>query len=142
MLADFYPRLHTTALERHCVRARRSATAGSAAPRLRDEGRHQLARLAVDGTGLPGCDCATQLRFVAVQGEHKLQRYLGAWGHMLIASSDAIDMMHEHPFLADGGPNVEFEAVFPRPAVYRVWVQFQSDGVVDTAHFDIPVGQP
>lgn len=62
-----------------------------------------------------------------------------SWGHMLIASSDLIDMMHEHPFLADGGPRVEFEIVFPRPAAYRVWVQFQSDRVVNTVHFDIPV---
>lgn len=80
----------------------------------------------------------TQIRFV-VEGEHGLQRYLGAWGHMLLASSDLIDMLHEHPFLADGGPRVEFEVVFPRPGVYRVWVQFQSDGIVNTARFDVPV---
>ena len=48
-------------------------------------------------------------------------------------------MMHEHPFIADGGPQVEFEVVFPRPGVYRVWVQFQSAGVVNTVHFDVPV---
>jgi hypothetical protein len=81
----------------------------------------------------------TQIRFV-VQGTHDLERYLGAWGHMLLASNDLIDLMHEHPFLADGGPRVEFEVVFPRPGVYRVWVQFQSDGVVNTTHFDVPVG--
>jgi len=83
----------------------------------------------------------TQMRFV-VEGQHALERYLGAWGHMLVASSDLIDMMHEHPFLADGGSGVEFEVVFPRPGVYRVWVQFQSDGVVNTAHFDVPVVSP
>jgi hypothetical protein len=58
---------------------------------------------------------------------------------MLIASSDLIDMMHEHLFLADGGQRVEFEIVFPRPGMHRVWVQFQSDGVVNSAHFDLPV---
>ena len=60
---------------------------------------------------------------------------------MLAASDDLIDMMHEHPFLADGGPQVEFEVVFPRPGIYRVWVQFQSDGVVNTVHFDVPVAE-
>ncbi len=55
----------------------------------------------------------TQLRFV-VNGAHPLEKYLGAWGHMLVASNDLIDMMHEHPFLADGGPRVEYEVVFPR----------------------------
>ena len=34
---------------------------------------------------------------------------------------------------------VEFEVVFPRPQAYRVWVQFQRKGVVNTLHFDIPV---
>ena len=58
---------------------------------------------------------------------------------MLAASDDLIDMMHEHPYRADGGPQVEFEVVFPRPRTYRVWVQFQRDGVVNTVHFDVPV---
>jgi hypothetical protein len=80
----------------------------------------------------------TQLRFL-LTGAHPLEKYLGAWGHMLIASSDLIDMMHEHPFLADGGPRVEYEVVFPRAGTFRVWVQFQSAGVVNTVHFDIPV---
>src|SRR5204863_6968537 len=81
----------------------------------------------------------TQLRVLA-EGPHALEKYLGVWGHMLAASSDLIDMMHEHPFAADGGPRTEFEIVFPRPGTYRIWVQLQSDGVVNTAHFDVPVG--
>ena len=86
----------------------------------------------------PVATARTQLRFV-VEGAHPLEKYLGAWGHMLVASNDLIDMMHEHPFLADGGPRVEYEVVFPRPGVYRVWVQFQSAGVVNTASFDVPI---
>jgi len=86
----------------------------------------------------PVATTRTQLR-LNVRGAHPLEKYLGVWGHLLVASSDLIDMMHEHPFLADGGPNVEFELVFPRPGTYRVWVQFQSGGVVNTAHFDVPV---
>jgi hypothetical protein len=86
----------------------------------------------------PAATARTQLRFV-VEGERRLEKYLGVWGHMLVASDDLIDMMHEHPFLADGGPQVEFEVVFPRPGTYRVWVQFQSAGVVNTSHFDVPV---
>lgn len=86
----------------------------------------------------PVATARTQLR-LGVQGHQPLQKYLGVWGHMLVASSDLIDLMHEHPFLADGGPRVEFELVFPRPGIYRIWVQFQSDGVVNTAHFDVPV---
>jgi hypothetical protein len=29
--------------------------------------------------------------------------------------------------------------VFPRPGAYRVWVQVQSAGIVNTVHFDVPV---
>ena len=48
-------------------------------------------------------------------------------------------MMHEHPARADGGPMVEFDIVFPRPRAYRVWVQLQRGGVVNTVHFDVPL---
>ena len=58
---------------------------------------------------------------------------------MLAASDDLIDMIHTHPFIADGSPEMQFSLVFPRPRTYRVWVQFQRHGVVNTAHFDIPV---
>jgi hypothetical protein len=70
------------------------------------------------------------------------EKYLGAWGHMLAASDDLIDMMHLHPFRADGGPGVRFDIVFPRPHMYRVWVQFQRKGIVNTVHFDVPVKEP
>ena len=68
-----------------------------------------------------------------------MEKYLGAWGHMLVASGDLIDMVHEHPFIADGGPQVQFNVVLPRARPYRVWVQFQRKGVVNTAHFDVVV---
>ena len=82
----------------------------------------------------------TQLRFTLdpVDG---LEKYLGAWAHMLAASNDLIDMIHQHPYRVDEHQMVEFEMVFPRPQVYRVWVQLQRKGVVNTAHFDVPVNE-
>jgi hypothetical protein len=68
-----------------------------------------------------------------------LEQYIGAWAHMLAASDDLIDMIHTHPFIADGGPQIQFNVEFPRARTYRVWVQFQRKGVVNTAHFDVPV---
>jgi hypothetical protein len=68
-----------------------------------------------------------------------IEKYIGAWGHMLAASDDLIDMIHTHPFIADGGPEMQFNVYFPREHTYRVWVQFQRKGVVNTAQFDIPV---
>lgn len=70
-----------------------------------------------------------------------LQPYLGSWSHMLIASDDLIDMIHDHPFIADGGPQMQFNVIFPRARTYRVWVQFQRKGVVNTAVFNVPVSE-
>jgi len=68
-----------------------------------------------------------------------IEKYLGAWAHMLAASDDLIDLIHTHPLVADGGPQLEFTLTFPRPRTYRIWVQFQRNGVVNTAQFDVPV---
>ena len=68
-----------------------------------------------------------------------LEPYLGAWAHMLAASDDLIDLIHTHPFLADGGPQVQFNVIFPRSRTYRIWVQLQRKGVVNTAVFTVPV---
>ena len=70
-----------------------------------------------------------------------LEKYLGAWGHMLAASDDLIDLIHTHPFLADGGPQAQFNVIFPRARTYRVWVQFQRQGQVNTAVFNVPVSE-
>lgn len=70
------------------------------------------------------------------------EKYLGAWAHMLAASDDLIDLMHSHPKIADGSHEMQFDMVFPRPRVYRIWVQFQRKGVVNTARFDVPVVAP
>jgi hypothetical protein len=80
----------------------------------------------------------TMLFFRLKPGEG-LEKYLGAWGHMLAASDDLIDLLHTHPFLADGGPQIQFNVIFPRARTYRLWVQFQRNGVVNTAAFTIPV---
>lgn len=68
-----------------------------------------------------------------------LQPYLGAWGHMLVASSDLIDLLHIHPFLGDSRTPLQFNVIFPRPGAYRIWTQFQREGVVNTTRFTIPV---
>jgi hypothetical protein len=81
------------------------------------------------------------LLFFHLDPAEGLEQYLGAWGHMMAASEDLVDMIHTHPFLADGGPRVQFNLIFPRPGMYRVWVQFQRKGVVNTVAFNIPVSE-
>ena len=76
--------------------------------------------------------------FFTLSPQEGVEPYLGAMGHLLAVSNDLIDSIHEHPFLTDPG-SVQFNIFFPREAVYRIWVQFQRLGVVNTAEFTVPV---
>jgi hypothetical protein len=69
-----------------------------------------------------------------------LEKYLGAWGHMLIASEDLIDLMHLHPFLVDSS-TIQYDVIFPRPGKYKVWSQFQRLGIVNTIAFSVKVNE-
>lgn len=79
------------------------------------------------------------LLFFTLSPADGLEQYLGAWGHMLAASADLIDTIHTHPFIADGGPRIQFNVTFPREGMYRLWVQFQRQGKVNTVQFTVPV---
>jgi hypothetical protein len=77
--------------------------------------------------------------FFRVEPADGLQQYIGAWAHLLAVSHDLIDTMHSHPFVADGGPDMQFNLFFPRAATYRLWIQMQRKGVVNTVYFTVPV---
>lgn len=81
------------------------------------------------------------LLFFRLKPGDGLEQYLGAWGHLLAASDDLVDALHSHPAIADGGPKLQFNVIFPREAMYRVWVQFQRQGKVNTAAFTVPVSR-
>ena len=74
-----------------------------------------------------------------------LRPYLAAWGHTLVLSEDTQDYVHAHPieYLAvdaidpRGGPDLTFDAMFPRPGRYRVWTQFQRGDEVATVSFTV-----
>jgi hypothetical protein len=85
--------------------------------------------------------------FYRITPREGFEPYLGAMGHMLIASEDLIDLVHTHPFLVDGGlleppaghKQIQFNVIFPRAGRYRVWAQFQRNGQVNTVRQDIEV---
>ncbi len=139
ILGDFYPEAATPQLIAKTV-----IVPGNAPPPAqlkKDYSEKQAENLKVEFATVPPEPIAgqnTQLRFSLGPAEG-LEKYLGAWGHLLAASDDLIDMAHTHPFIADGGPQIQFNMVFPRARAYRVWVQFQRKGVVNTVHFDVPV---
>jgi Heavy metal binding domain len=84
--------------------------------------------------------------FFRATPDEGVEPYLGAMAHMLAASADLIDMIHNHPFaVTDPAGNkyklLQFNMTFPRAGVYRVWVQMQRKGVVNTVAFNIPVAE-
>ena len=89
------------------------------------------------------------LLFFRLAPHEGVEPYLGAWGHLLAASDDLIDVMHDHPIYVDGvspadlraasPERVQFNLIFPRERIYRVWVQVKRAGVVNTVAFTIPL---
>ncbi len=79
-----------------------------------------------------------------------LQRYLGAFGHAMMLSDDMTEHVHAHPeemlegtaITEGGGPALTFHALFPKPGVYRLWLQYQRNGRLSTIPFTVRVTRP
>jgi hypothetical protein len=84
------------------------------------------------------------MMFVRVSPNDGIELYLGAPAHMLAGSGDLIDLIHTHPVQVNEPPGneyreMQFNVYFPRTGMYRVWIQIQRKGVVNTAAFNVPV---
>jgi hypothetical protein len=80
-----------------------------------------------------------------------LEKYLGAWGHLVILSEDMTEYVHAHPreetqpdpnAPVTGGPEVLFDALLPKPGRYRAWLQFQRNGKLSTVSFTFAAPRP
>jgi hypothetical protein len=143
LLADFYPSGGTPQLVPKTI-----TTTGYTTPL-----ETAIPRLAADLTPKRGENLEVELKldppqpiagrktmlFVHLTPADGLEPYIGAWAHLLAVSNDLVDTIHDHPFIANGGPDMQFNIFFPREAAYRVWMQFQRKGVVNTVAFTIPV---
>jgi hypothetical protein len=139
VLGDFYPDGATPQLIAKTVLVPGAPPPAPVLPR--DYSTKEGGNMQVEMTTDPPQPLAAQktLLYFRLTPADGLEKYIGAWAHMLAASDDLIDLIHTHPFIADGGPQIEFSMEFPRARTYRVWVQFQRKGVVNTAHFDVAV---
>ena len=65
-----------------------------------------------------------------------LQPYLGAGGHLVALREGDLAFLHVHP-TGDGGEDgsIEFEATFPTPGNYRLFLQFVVGGELQTVAF-------
>jgi hypothetical protein len=76
--------------------------------------------------------------FIHIGPTEGLEKFIGAWAHLLAVSNDLVDTIHTHPFRASG-PDMQFNVYFPRAGTYRIWIQLQRMGVVNTVSFTVPV---
>lgn len=138
LLADFYPTGSVPQLALGTFFAGEPARKPKLVPALAP---CQAANLRATLQLEPDRPCATlESRLIfALDPASELERYLGAWGHMLVASEDLIDLLHVHPFLVKEHGSMQFNVIFPRPGLYRVWTQFQRAGQVNTTVFTVPV---
>ena len=61
--------------------------------------------------------------------EKTLEPWLGAIGHLLLIHEDAQTFVHAHP---DDSGTLTFLTRFPKPGMYRGWLQYQTAGQLHT----------
>lgn len=76
-----------------------------------------------------------------------LEPYLAAAGHLVIVSEDTTQFLHAHPAgdhhghhghapaKISGEKDLKFATAFPRPGLYKAWLQFKHAGQIHTADF-------
>ncbi|WP_280438853.1 hypothetical protein [Nocardia cyriacigeorgica] len=75
-----------------------------------------------------------------------LQPYLGAYGHLVALRASDLAYLHVHPEGEPGdgvtaaGPGVTFYVTAPTAGDYRLFLDFQHEGVVRTAEFTATAG--
>jgi hypothetical protein len=139
LLCDFYPEAATPQMIGKTVIVAGPKRTGP--PLTADPGPKRGANLGVSLRMEPPEPLAgtkTMLFFRLEPGDG-LEPYLGAWGHMLVVSADTVDTIHTHPAWEDKSDTIQFNLIFPRPGLYRIWVQFQRLGRLNTVAFTVPV---
>jgi len=76
-----------------------------------------------------------------------LQPYLAAYGHLVALRAGDLAYLHVHPAGEPGdgvtpaGPDITFYATAPSAGDYRLYLNFQHNGVVRTAEFTMPAAR-
>lgn len=77
------------------------------------------------------------------QSVKDLQPYLGEKGHLVIVKSSSPlsqnDYIHAHALQDNSADKIQFTTSFPTPGIYKLWLQFNQGGKVNTADFWVNV---
>ncbi|MET7747497.1 copper resistance protein CopC [Micromonospora sp. NPDC005367] len=95
--------------------------------------------VSMDGTPAVGMMSPTSFRVGRSGTPAQVERYLGAYGHLVVVREGDLGYVHVHPEpeLVDGA--VKFWLTPPSPGRYRAFFDFQVDGTVHTAEYTIDV---
>jgi hypothetical protein len=87
------------------------------------------------GAARPGEEA--DLRFTITKGGRPVatEPYLGAGGHLVALREGDLAFLHVHPTAGAGGSEIGFAATFPTAGRYRLFLQFQHAGRVQTVAF-------
>ena len=72
------------------------------------------------------------MRLIDTAPVTNLQPYLGASGHLVVLRRSDLAYLHVHP---EDGAGLRFGVEVPSAGTYRLFLDFQHDGVVRTAAF-------
>ncbi len=72
-----------------------------------------------------------------------LQPYLGEKGHLVIIKNSQkltkSDYIHAHALKNSPTGEIDFATSFPQPGKYKLWLQFNRNGKINTADFWVNV---
>jgi hypothetical protein len=92
----------------------------------------------LDGDLTPGAVSPLTVNVARDGAPAALQPYLGAYGHLVALRAGDLAYLHVHPRTdAAPGAAVGFDAEVPSAGTYRLFFDFQVDGVVRTADFTV-----
>ena len=88
-------------------------------------------------SGAPRAGREAKLRFTITKGGRPVDvdPYLGADGHLVALRDGDLAFLHVHPTDHGSGDGIGFEATFPTPGRYRLFLQFRHEGRVRTVAF-------
>ncbi|GAA2519629.1 hypothetical protein [Pilimelia columellifera] len=103
--------------------------------------------VAIDGyqvsqEGTPRAGTIQPLRFRVTRAGSPafLDRYLGAYGHLVVIRENDLGYVHVHADVTMAADSVQFWLSPPSPGRYRMFLDFQTGGKVRTAAFTLVVG--
>ena len=91
------------------------------------------------GTPQAGVTVPLTFRVDGPGGPATLERYLGAYGHLVALREGDLGYLHVHPEPQPANGAVTFWLAAPDPGRYRLYLDFQVGGVVRTVEFSVIV---